>query len=280
MSGKEKERSRTKGGGRFLCMWLMRAVCAGALIWLSLEGMRYAAAFDRSRGLCVVRLSQEVSAEKIRAMREDWEAENEEEPFPAVFWQEQKGVRIRNEAWNRDVSVTELLVCGSSGLLFPGQAFLAAEDTAGCLIDRETSWQLFGDASAVGSMVEFEGETYQVCGVLQESAPVFVHTAQEDGAFSCLALREGKGQNLWDRLQSKSGLSGRRSVCFQWDWRWLKSEGAAGEKIREILYGENNVLEIRYLEQIAAMAAAIAAATVAAFAVVLTWKREGSSAGI
>lgn len=271
-----------EGDRRFWRRWLSRLACAAALIWLVMEGGRCVAAFNRSLGICVVRLSQEAAVAEIRNMREDWQKENEEDAFPAVFWQEQKGVWVRNESWGRQARVTELAVCGGSGLLFPGQALLSEGDEEGCLIDRETSWRLFGDTAAIGGMVEYQGQTYRVRGVLQESTPVFVRTAKGDEAVSCLAVNESVRRNFWERLQNQSGLSGRLSVCFQWDGRWLKSEGEAGEKIREILYGENNVLEIRYLEQVARMAAIGGATIGTAVAFVCLWlrtrKRNGCNA--
>ena len=264
MSGKEREQGRRERGGRSLRRWLWRLACAVLLLWLAAELAQSAAAFDRSRGIQVIRLSQAGSAAEIQRLREHWEEENEGEVLPAVFWREQKSVRVQNESWNRSASVTELAVCGSSGLLYPGQAFLSEEDREGCLIDRETSWRLFGDAAAIGSLVECQGELYQVRGVLQESAPVLVRMAREGEAFSCLAVQEDERGDVWEKLRNAGGLSGRQSVCYAWELRWLKAEGEAGEKLREILYGENNVLEIRYLELAAGMALKMAGMALAA----------------
>lgn len=270
MSGRGEKRGRGRKGGGDVRGWILSLALAAAFIWLAADAAQSAASLNRSRGIQVIRLSQEAFVTEIQSLKESWEEENEGEVLPAVFWQEHKGAWVQNGPWNRGASVTELTVCGSSGLLYPGQAFLAEDDAAGCLIDRETSWRLFGDGEAVGSTVEYQGELYQVRGVLRETAPVFVRTAREGDGLSCLAVWENGRRNVWEALQSTGGLSGRRSVSYQWSLRWLKAEGEAGEKAREILYGENNVLEIRYLELAARMAAE--AVGMLAMAAALVWR--------
>lgn len=241
-------------------------VCLIGLIWLVFSLTQNARVLNRSLGLSVIRLQQAVTVEEAKKLRKGWEekqarqgeySENQAAGggqegaavFPAVFWQEQKNAVVSNAWWGRGTSVTVLTLYGSSSLLFPEQAYLDETDRDGCLIDQNTSWNLFGDENAVGQEVEYQGKTYLVRGILKEDGAVFVCMAGEQSdSFSCAALSEDSGRTLWEYLQSRGGLQGRESVRYQWNPAWLWEEGSMRDRLREILYGENNVAEIRYLE--------------------------------
>lgn len=129
-----------------------------------------------------------------------------------VLWGEKSGQTAENPELGRSAEVKSVLLYGSSSLLFPSTAPLAAGDTEGCLVDSSTAWQLFGSTAPIGSKLEFGGRKLTVRGILDTDRPLLLaEAAGKERELNYVTLRVPKGVpagKAREEFAARHGLSG------------------------------------------------------------------------
>lgn len=180
-----------KRGSAPLALLLSAVLCLGCFCQLSgMDTLEYRISY-----LWESPVSMPSAAEVYRLHQEGL-------PVNALWWTHTGKQEIGSEPLQRQVQVSALALCGSSGLLFPEAAALEYEDTDRCLLGRETAARLFGDDQVEGLRVSFGEREYEVAGVLQDIKELFVYeldagekqplqrlTADCDGSGSKAAVR-------------------------------------------------------------------------------------------
>ena len=103
-----------------------------------------------------------------------------------VGWREESLQNVTNPDLNRTANDLDLLLInGSSNLLVKG-SMLFKDDKAGCLIDEETSFKLFGSSNCLGKTIVYNEESLIVRGILKGTKANMMLQLPED---SNLALK-------------------------------------------------------------------------------------------
>lgn len=184
----------------------------------------------------------------------------EEETIAITLFSEEKGQVISNSYFNRLTEVTAISICGSSALLFPDSYPLEKEDLTGCLIDAHTAWKLFGDVDVIGADIDYQGQIYEIRGLLDHPVPVFLYEVslsslslkeEENILFSYVAAKAfhpSEKQEVVQKLKNKYNLDGQESILnfnripdFNLSWKEHKSA------LWHLILKENNCVETAYL---------------------------------
>lgn len=94
----------------------------------------------------------------------------EERPVEFVLWGQEREQTLEDADYGRRADADVVYYSGPASLLFPGNN-LTEETKNGCLLDEKTAAKLFGTGNAVGRELSFGGNTYKVCGILQNFPP-------------------------------------------------------------------------------------------------------------
>ncbi len=96
----------------------------------------------------------------------------EDNNIPEVtLWQRDEDIMLTNEARNTSVSVGLITVTGDMTKVYPDSmlygGFLSNGDDMGCVIDRNTAYQLFNSENAVGLTISLNNKEYTINGIMQ-----------------------------------------------------------------------------------------------------------------
>lgn len=90
-----------------------------------------------------------------------------------TLWKSDEQKRITNEDIGRFLQVKLITVAGDISGIIQGSiesgGYLSPGDTAGCILDRNTAYELFGSENVIGRMLEYDNREYTVRGVLNTS---------------------------------------------------------------------------------------------------------------
>ena len=125
--------------------------------------------------ISTVTLFMENQGTDLAAAREICRQEEEEQgeedtggALPLCFWGEEPNRTLTCRETGSSSIVTEILTWGSPQLILPeGEALFLWED--GCLLDRETSFELFGTENAAGQIVWCQDKPCTVRGAFESS---------------------------------------------------------------------------------------------------------------
>ncbi len=98
----------------------------------------------------------------------------DENPYSFTIWGETEIASISNKDLNRTSEVQRLEVCGRTDIIFPNEIPLEREDKSGCLIDKVTAMDLFGNIDIIGTNIQLGDKDYTVRGVMETDEQVFV----------------------------------------------------------------------------------------------------------
>jgi len=119
-----------------------------------------------------------------------------DESFDYAMWGEVAGQIIENPDFNRKHSADIIYVRGKTELFLNHTGYLDTKDGTGCLIDKESAWQLFGDGDAIGRIIKYDNKEYLIQGILEdmESVLVIPVTSKTIEVVNqvCLKIPEGK----------------------------------------------------------------------------------------
>ncbi len=117
-----------------------------------------------------------------------------------TLWKREEQTRISNEDLGRFLKVDLITVAGNtSGIVqgpFAQGGYLSPQDTEGCIIDRNTAFELFGSEKVIGRTLEYDNLEYTIRGVLKtaESYTMLIQAGREEGlpvaaaAYRCMEL--------------------------------------------------------------------------------------------
>lgn len=108
-------------------------------------------------------------AEDMEVLKKAGQSLESQERMEYVVWGEHGKEQITDQEKYHSAQVQHLTIWGSSSILLAGGKSLSQNDREGCLLGSEASWQLFGSQNTIGLYVNWQGNTYQVRGILKES---------------------------------------------------------------------------------------------------------------
>lgn len=144
--------------------------------------------------------------------------------LPFAFWGEQQNMEIQNKDLGRSTKAALITVYGNSSLVLESSRFLDSSMSGYCLIDRQTSLELFQSASAEGQRIEIDKTAYQVAGVLAsaEHTVLIQADAQKETVMDKVSLRIPEKENRQERIRlfcSQTGIAGKEiPVHFYGSW--------------------------------------------------------------
>lgn len=123
--------------------------------------------------------------------------------------------KIVEQELGRSTQVTLYGVYGQMQQVTPSQLtagnFVTSEDYAGCVIDEDSAFAIFGSTQVVGQSIEIDKKEYYIRGVIESEMPiVMIQEKAETAEFWNLELNYGnllQGREYATQLMSNYGLS-------------------------------------------------------------------------
>lgn len=109
------------------------------------------------------------------------------QPVAFTAWNQQEGQTLASKSLGRTHRTGVMTVYGDSTLVLPAMPMLLP-GSAGCLLDRDSCYALFGDFSPVGELVTLEGREYIIVGVFDYPAPMLVRQGDSDADWDRVTL--------------------------------------------------------------------------------------------
>lgn len=105
-------------------------------------------------------------------------------------WKQINYENLESLELGKTVFVDAIAFSGQPEMIFPQAGGLSPQDLRGCIIDKQTSYQLFGDDNALGGTIVYDGREYFVRNII--SAPkglfLFVPPEEKEIAFDRISL--------------------------------------------------------------------------------------------
>lgn len=96
----------------------------------------------------------------------DAAAEDDGKAFSFTAWKEQTDQTVTDPNLGRSVQTHVVSLYGSSESVLPVAPVLDADDAAGCLVAKDTAWQLFGSTDVVGQTICVDANVYTIRGIV------------------------------------------------------------------------------------------------------------------
>lgn len=131
--------------------------------------------------------------------------------------------RIMEPNLERTTYVTLYGVYGQMQLVTPSEVtsgnFVTYEDYAGCVIDEDSAFDIFGTTKATGQTIKIDQKEYYIRGVIKSEMPiVMIQEKPEDAKFWNLELSYGdlqQGREYANQLMINYGLSAKYIIIEQ-----------------------------------------------------------------
>lgn len=140
------------------------------------------------KGTAVIHCNASLNFSDVNKMRTTEAGANNNINFTA--WQQTDHQTIHHSEYVRVATADVVTVFGDTKLVFPVVQSLSAGDTAGCLLDKETAYNIFGTYKAAGYRLQYQNKTYIVRNVFASSEATLVIQADalSDVVFSKISL--------------------------------------------------------------------------------------------
>ncbi len=246
--------------------WICLCIClalASATVWQGITSRSRAG--ERLQHL-TLQLKSPLAKDSLRQMREL--EQSQEQPADFCAWKEEQEQSVAAAETGIHVWANLLWLNGDSQLLLPYGKNLCEEDLQGCLLDRDTAWELFGSQNVEGMTLVIAGQSRVVRGVFStpkrlvilQGAPAGVlggwnrvtvqqkpgQSPQELG--ESFLIRHNLNGNLlrWDFLKGFSWLG--ELVPGKWsDFAgWSVNLEQKADELRQISQVEKSSLELEY----------------------------------
>lgn len=103
---------------------------------------------------------QQYTMENFSALKADEESIN-----GYTAWKEYNNVALMNEDLGKNSTVKCLTICGNSALVVDSNKMLFQDDKIGCLIDKETAYDLFGSYNVEGNEIIYNNKKLKIRGI-------------------------------------------------------------------------------------------------------------------
>lgn len=146
--------------------------------------------------------------------------QEQEQTMTYTLWGEEKEQQVKDRDNLRQSNVTVLTLWGSSWQIIPYGKILQKEDTTGCLVDRTTAEQLFGNYQAEGLYVQYKERLFQVRGVINVQAPVLVIQHQNDmgGTLNRITMERKQGDSVVETVEKFLAVYGVNGEPLRFDF--------------------------------------------------------------
>ena len=114
-------------------------------------------------------MAEELSVEDVGNLWDkvsDAAAEDDGKAFGFTAWKEQTDQTVTDPDLGRSVQTHVVSLYGSSESVLPAAPVLDADDAAGCLVAKDTAWQLFGSTDVVGQTICVDANVYTIRGIV------------------------------------------------------------------------------------------------------------------
>ena len=114
-------------------------------------------------------MAEELSVEDVGNLWDkvsDAAAEDDGKAFGFNAWKEQIDQTVTDPDLGRSVQTHVVSLYGSSESVLPVAPVLDADDAAGCLVAKNTAWQLFGSTDVVGQTICVDTNVYTIRGIV------------------------------------------------------------------------------------------------------------------
>ena len=114
-------------------------------------------------------MAEELSVEDVGNLWDkvsDAAAEDDGKAFGFTAWKEQIDQTVTDPDLGRSVQTHVVSLYGSSESVLPVAPVLDADDAAGCLVAKNTAWQLFGSTDVVGQTICVDTNVYTIRGIV------------------------------------------------------------------------------------------------------------------
>lgn len=114
-------------------------------------------------------MAEELSVEDVGNLWDkvsDAAAEDDGKAFGFTAWKEQTDQTVTDPDLGRSVQTHVVSLYGSSEFVLPVAPVLDADDAAGCLVAKDTAWQLFGSTDVVGQTICVDANVYTIRGIV------------------------------------------------------------------------------------------------------------------
>lgn len=114
-------------------------------------------------------MAEELSVEDVGNLWDkvsDAAAEDDGKAFSFTAWKEQTDQTVTAPDLGRSVQTHVVSLYGSSESVLPVAPVLDADDAAGCLVAKDTAWQLFGSTDVVGQTICVDANVYTIRGIV------------------------------------------------------------------------------------------------------------------
>lgn len=114
-------------------------------------------------------MAEELSVEDVGNLWDkvsDAAAEDDGKAFGFTAWKEQTDQTVTDPDLGRSVQTHVVSLYGSSESVLPVAPVLDADDAAGCLVAKDTAWQLFGSTDVVGQTICVDANVYTIRGIV------------------------------------------------------------------------------------------------------------------
>lgn len=193
-------------------------LCLGLLVWALYASFQAETARGRLDGageLLWLRNEEGIRAGDARKIQGELQEDGAAAEF--VLWREQENTLLRNPQTGLSSQAEALYLCGSSRLLYPGEAVLDGEDQKGCLLGRKAAYELFGSGQAQGLTLYLGQTAYEVRGVLAEDSRRVVVRAGAGEVLDQITARIPQGQTRQGAEQTLSAGYGIYGTPLEFD---------------------------------------------------------------
>ena len=141
----------------------------------------------------------------------------------ATYEEEQKsGQREIKESGTKNIQVKVIELWGDVEQIYPQRLMagtvISKEDEAGCMLSDKAAFELFGAVDVLGKEVLYEGNTYEIRGILDLEEQVFLREdKQESCSFFEVQEDPGKGVEQLRQILSPAGISLEDGAVLEWD---------------------------------------------------------------
>ncbi len=153
-------------------IWRLILLSIGVICWIA--AILNQAYLSDYHGAVSVRYEEpSITLQEIDHMIEGMISKEAHNIPEVTLWQRNEGSILTNEERNASVRIGLITVAGDMTKVYPDAMLyggaLSENDATGCVIDRNTAYQLFNSENAVGLTINLNNENYTVCGIMQET---------------------------------------------------------------------------------------------------------------
>lgn len=199
-----------KGSIRHVISFALAAGCIICLIWAFL----YSSMPEERTEISILQLETPCDKKTALAYQKNMEKSQDTEKIPFAYWGEQQEEDIQNRDLGRSTRAAVITVCGDSSLVLESSQILDSDISGYCLIGKQTSQELFGSAQAAGQILELDGRSYQVAGILTSAdCSVLIQAdRQKEVLMDKVSLRIAGTENRQERMRlflGQTGIAGK-----------------------------------------------------------------------